>query len=116
VLAPVAHLAALPARLKALLEDGRVWKAGCGVTGDAAKVLADLKVRVAPLFDVSLVAPRLAPLKRAVQVFGGGGYVSDNVAERFYRDVRLFRLYEGTSQIHLLNIAKRTLALAEQDR
>jgi len=52
---------------------------------------------------------------RAVQVFGGGGYVSDNVAERFYRDVRLFRLYEGTSQIHLLNIAKRTLALAEQD-
>jgi acyl-CoA dehydrogenase len=50
---------------------------------------------------------------RAVQVFGGGGYVSDNVAERFYRDVRLFRLYEGTSQIHLLNIAKRTLALAE---
>jgi acyl-CoA dehydrogenase len=52
---------------------------------------------------------------RAVQVFGGGGYVSDNVAERFYRDVRLFRLYEGTSQIHLLNIAKRTIALAEQD-
>lgn len=52
---------------------------------------------------------------RAVQVFGGGGYVSDNVAERFYRDVRLFRLYEGTSQIHLLNIAKRTIALSEQD-
>ena len=45
-------------------------------------------------------------------MFGGGGYVSDNVAERFYRDVRLFRLYEGTSQIHLLNIAKRTMALA----
>jgi acyl-CoA dehydrogenase len=32
--------------------------------------------------------------------------------ERFYRDVRLFRLYEGTSQIHQLNIAKRTLAQA----
>lgn len=47
---------------------------------------------------------------RAVQVFGGSGYIADNVAERFYRDVRLFRLYEGTSQIHLLNIAKRTLA------
>jgi len=50
---------------------------------------------------------------RAVQVFGGGGYVADNVAERFYRDVRLFRLYEGTSQIHLVNIAKRTVALAQ---
>lgn len=53
---------------------------------------------------------------RAVQVFGGGGYIADNVAERFYRDVRLFRLYEGTSQIHLLNIAKRTMALAERIR
>ena len=49
---------------------------------------------------------------RAVQVFGGSGYINDNVAERFYRDVRLFRLYEGTSQIHLINIAKRTMALA----
>lgn len=53
---------------------------------------------------------------RAVQVFGGGGYIADNVAERFYRDVRLFRLYEGTSQIHLLNIAKRTMAMAERIR
>jgi len=47
---------------------------------------------------------------RAVQVFGGAGYIADNVAERFYRDVRVFRLYEGTSQIHIANIAKRTMA------
>jgi acyl-CoA dehydrogenase len=53
---------------------------------------------------------------RALQVFGGGGYIADNVAERFYRDVRLFRLYEGTSQIHLVNIAKRTLAAADAGR
>lgn len=46
---------------------------------------------------------------RALQVFGGEGYMRGNVAERFYRDVRLFRLYEGTSQIHLLNIARRTM-------
>jgi len=51
---------------------------------------------------------------RAVQVFGGSGFIAGNVAERFYRDVRLFRLYEGTSQIHLVSIAKRTLALAAQ--
>lgn len=50
---------------------------------------------------------------RAVQIFGGGGYIADNVAERFYRDVRLFRLYEGTSQIHLVNIARRTVALVQ---
>ncbi len=44
---------------------------------------------------------------RAVQVMGGAGYMAGNVAERFYRDVRLFRLYEGTSQIHLLNIMRQ---------
>lgn len=53
---------------------------------------------------------------RAVQIFGGGGYIADNVAERFYRDVRLFRLYEGTSQIHLVNIARRTVALAQAQK
>lgn len=44
---------------------------------------------------------------RAVQLFGGSGYIADfSAIERYYRDVRLFRLYEGTSQIHQLNIAK----------
>lgn len=47
---------------------------------------------------------------RAVQMFGGSGYVADfSPIERYYRDVRLFRLYEGTSQIHQLNIAKRAV-------
>lgn len=51
---------------------------------------------------------------RAVQMFGGSGYVADYSAiERFYRDVRLFRLYEGTSQIHQLTIAKLTLRGAQ---
>ena len=43
---------------------------------------------------------------RAVQIFGGDGYVSEYGIERFYRDVRLFRLYEGTSQIQQVIIAK----------
>lgn len=43
---------------------------------------------------------------RVVQVFGGQGYVKGRGIERFYRDVRAARIYEGTSQIHLLNIAK----------
>ena len=48
---------------------------------------------------------------RVVQIFGGAGYCADigGPIEMLYRDVRLFRLYEGTSQIHLLNIAKRIL-------
>ncbi len=52
---------------------------------------------------------------RCVQMFGGAGYVADHSPiERYYRDVRLFRLYEGTSQIHQLNIAK--LALRERKK
>jgi len=46
---------------------------------------------------------------RVVQIFGGQGYVKGRGIERFYRDVRAFRIYEGTSQIHLLNIARRLL-------
>lgn len=43
---------------------------------------------------------------RAVQVFGGAGYVADYGIERFYRDARIFRLYEGTSQIQQIIIAR----------
>lgn len=46
---------------------------------------------------------------RAVQIFGGSGYMADFNVERFYRDVRLFRLYEGTSQIQQLIIARSML-------
>jgi len=46
---------------------------------------------------------------RAVQIHGGAGYVSDYAIERFYRDVRLFRIYEGTSQIQQLVIARNMI-------
>ncbi|MCP3163352.1 acyl-CoA dehydrogenase family protein [Myxococcus qinghaiensis] len=46
---------------------------------------------------------------RAVQIFGGAGYIADYGIERFYRDVRLFRLYEGTSQIQQLVIARNMM-------
>jgi acyl-CoA dehydrogenase len=41
-----------------------------------------------------------------VQVFGGAGYVADYPIERMYRDARLLRLYEGTSQILQIVIAR----------
>jgi acyl-CoA dehydrogenase len=50
---------------------------------------------------------------RAVQVHGGAGYVADHGIERYYRDVRLFRIYEGTSQIQQVVIA-RGMVRAEQ--
>jgi len=53
---------------------------------------------------------------RAVQVFGGAGYVSDYGIERFYRDVRIFRLYEGTSQIQQVIIARELARAAKAGR
>ncbi len=50
---------------------------------------------------------------RAVQVFGGAGYVADYGIERFYRDVRIFRLYEGTSQIQQIIIARELARAAK---
>jgi acyl-CoA dehydrogenase len=46
---------------------------------------------------------------RAVQIFGGAGYIADYGIERLYRDVRLFRIYEGTSQVQQLVIARETI-------
>ncbi len=46
---------------------------------------------------------------RAVQIHGGAGYIADYGIERFYRDVRLFRIYEGTSQIQQIIIARETI-------
>jgi acyl-CoA dehydrogenase len=46
---------------------------------------------------------------RAVQIHGGAGYMSEYAVERFYRDVRLFRIYEGTSQIQQLVIARNMI-------
>lgn len=46
---------------------------------------------------------------RVVQVYGGAGYLAEYDAERFYRDARIYRIYEGTTQILQLQIAKHML-------
>lgn len=48
---------------------------------------------------------------RGVQIHGGYGYIRDNAVERLYRDVRLFRLYEGTSEIQKIIIARNLIKL-----
>ncbi|MDQ0122006.1 acyl-CoA dehydrogenase [Pseudomonas lini] len=50
---------------------------------------------------------------RCVQIHGGAGYVSEYAIERFYRDVRLFRIYEGTTQIQQLVIARNMIRDAQ---
>jgi acyl-CoA dehydrogenase len=80
-----------------VLEAARKRDTGAGVTKEAS---------MAKYFASEMVG-RVAD--RAVQVFGGAGYIADYGIERFYRDVRLFRLYEGTSQIQQLVIAREVL-------
>lgn len=49
---------------------------------------------------------------RAVQILGGAGYMSEYGIERFYRDVRIFRIYEGTTQIQQIVIARAMVKAA----
>jgi len=75
---------------------------------DAARIFdqgkrVSMEASCAKLFASEMVG-RVAD--RTVQIFGGAGYISDYPAERFYRDVRLFRIYEGTSEIQKISIAR----------
>jgi len=79
------------------LESARKRDAGETVTLEAA----------ASKYYASEMVGRVAD--RAVQIFGGAGYVADYGIERLYRDVRIFRIYEGTSQIQQVVIARETM-------
>lgn len=95
--------------VQAMLADSKaeVYAARCMVIDSAQRRDVGENVAVeascAKLF-ASEMCGRVAD--RAVQIFGGAGYVADNGIERFYRDVRLFRIYEGTSQVQQLVIAR----------
>jgi acyl-CoA dehydrogenase len=52
---------------------------------------------------------------RTVQIYGGAGYMAEYEAERFFRDARIYRIYEGTTQIQQLVIAKAMLREFAQD-
>ena len=79
------------------METARKRDAGANVTLEAA----------AAKYYASEMVGRVAD--RAVQIFGGAGYTADHGIERLYRDVRIFRIYEGSSQIQQVIIARETL-------
>lgn len=79
------------------METARKRDAGESVTLEAA----------AAKYFASEMVGRVAD--KAVQIFGGAGYIADYGIERLYRDVRIFRIYEGTSQIQQVVIARETL-------
>jgi len=67
----------------------------------------DVKVQHAQCSLTKLFASEMANrvADRAVQIFGGRGYMRENVAERFYRELRVERIWEGTSEIQRLIIS-----------
>ncbi|MEX0873096.1 MAG: acyl-CoA dehydrogenase, partial [Aquisalimonadaceae bacterium] len=85
-----------------VLDAARKRDAGQRITTEAA---------VCKLFCSEMVG-RAAD--NAVQIHGGSGYINDYKVERFYRDVRLFRLYDGTSEIQKLVIARDMIRNATQ--
>jgi alkylation response protein AidB-like acyl-CoA dehydrogenase len=68
---------------------------------------ADVKVQHAHASMVKLYASEMANrvADRAVQIFGGRGYMRENVAERYFRELRVERIWEGTSEVQRLIIA-----------
>lgn len=95
--------------VQAMLADSKVesYAARCMVLDAARKVDGACDVSLygpcCKLFASEMVG-RVAD--RAVQVFGGAGYMTEYGIERFYRDVRLFRIFEGTSEIQRLIIGR----------
>ena len=59
-------------------------------------------------YFVSQVAERVA--SQCVEIFGGNGYVRDYPAEKYFRDAKIGKIYEGTSNMQLMTIAKQLLA------
>lgn len=98
--------------VQAMLADSKteLYAAECMVLDAARKRDAKLphstEASCAKLYASEMVG-RVAD--RGVQILGGSGYIAEHAMERFYRDVRLFRLYEGTSQIQQMVIARNMI-------
>ena len=104
---PIAEFGAVAAMLADSLTELFAARSLTYETARAIDAGADVKVQhaqcsMAKLY-VSEMAGRVAD--RAVQVFGGRGYMRENVAERFFRELRVERIWEGTSEVQRAIIA-----------
>lgn len=90
--------------------DAELYAAECAITDACTR--ADrgdgiIRQAAAAKLFASETCGRVAD--RCVQIYGGAGYLTEYPAERFFRDARILRIYEGTSQIMQLQIAKQLL-------
>ena len=98
--------------IQAMLADSQaeIYAAQCMMRDAIAKADAGQKILMeAAAFKMfaSEMCGRVAD--RCVQIHGGAGYLAEYEAERFFRDARIYRIYEGTTQIMQLVIAKQML-------
>lgn len=101
--------------IQAMLADSQaeIFAAECMVRETARRFDAGERVSLEASCCKMLSAEMVGRVAdRAVQIHGGAGYMQDTAVERFYRDVRLFRIYEGTTQIQQLVIAREMLRAA----
>jgi acyl-CoA dehydrogenase len=104
---PISSLGAIQAMLADSLTELYAARSMTYETARAIDAGADVKVQHAQCSMVKLYASEMAGrvADRAVQVFGGRGYMRENVAERFFRELRVERIWEGTSEVQRAIIA-----------
>ncbi len=98
--------------IQAMLADSEteIYAAECmmaDVTGRADR--GENVLRKAAAFKVFASETCGRVVDRVVQIYGGAGYLAEYDAERFFRDARIYRIYEGTTQILQLQVAKHML-------
>jgi len=104
---PIAHLGAIQSMLADSLTELFAARSLVYETARGIDAGADVKVQHAQCSMAKLYASEMANrvADRAVQVFGGRGYMRENVAERFFRELRVERIWEGTSEVQRSIIA-----------
>jgi acyl-CoA dehydrogenase len=108
---PIAQLGAIQAMLADSLTELFAARALVYETARGIDAGADVKVQHAQCSMAKLYASEMAGrvADRAVQVFGGRGYMRENVAERLFRELRVERIWEGTSEVQRSIIADQMI-------
>jgi len=108
---PIARFGQIQAMLADCLTELFAARALVYETARAIDAGADVKVQHGQCSMAKLYASEMAGrvADRAVQIFGGRGYMRENVAERFFRELRVERIWEGTSEVQRAIIADQML-------
>jgi acyl-CoA dehydrogenase len=108
---PIAHLGGIQAMLADCLTELFAARSMVYETARGIDSGADVKVQHAQCSMAKLYASEMAGrvADRAVQIFGGRGYMRENVAERLFRELRVERIWEGTSEVQRSIIADQMI-------